>query len=204
MTPSTTTPRPGTSPANSRCTKQFWSRPHGLELFLSVGPELLNMAGAWHIASLFPIGCRRSHIWLLTARQRKFIPHGLGWRVNLNMKHCRIHINVTQTDGCSYFLKRQQREILLTKVISPKVSNWSSDLRSQAVSNIDMNSPKNLTSKVFPRYGPLWQILLELWATTASLVVCYGPLLWIWLKAMGQCGRFGYALWAIAQNEAIQ
>jgi hypothetical protein len=27
---STTTPGPGTSPANSRRTKQFWSRPHGL------------------------------------------------------------------------------------------------------------------------------------------------------------------------------
>jgi hypothetical protein len=30
LTPSTTTPRWGTPPANSRCTKQFWSRPHGL------------------------------------------------------------------------------------------------------------------------------------------------------------------------------
>ncbi len=30
MTPSTTTPGPGTLPANSRCTKQFWSNPHGL------------------------------------------------------------------------------------------------------------------------------------------------------------------------------
>jgi hypothetical protein len=29
-TPSTTTPGPGTPPANSRRTKQFWSRPHGL------------------------------------------------------------------------------------------------------------------------------------------------------------------------------
>jgi hypothetical protein len=28
--PSTTTPRPGTPPANSRRTKQFWSRPRGL------------------------------------------------------------------------------------------------------------------------------------------------------------------------------
>jgi hypothetical protein len=37
---STTTPGPGTPPANSRRAKQFWSRPHGLWLFLSVGPEL--------------------------------------------------------------------------------------------------------------------------------------------------------------------
>jgi hypothetical protein len=30
MTPSTTTPGPGAPPANSRRTKQFWSRPRGL------------------------------------------------------------------------------------------------------------------------------------------------------------------------------
>jgi hypothetical protein len=30
MNLSTTTPRPGTPPANSRRTKQFWSRPHVL------------------------------------------------------------------------------------------------------------------------------------------------------------------------------
>jgi hypothetical protein len=29
-TPSTTTPGPGAPPTNSRRTKQFWSRPHGL------------------------------------------------------------------------------------------------------------------------------------------------------------------------------
>jgi hypothetical protein len=51
---STTTPGPGTPPANSRRTKQFWSRPHGLKLFLSEGPELT--AAAWRIASLSPIG----------------------------------------------------------------------------------------------------------------------------------------------------
>jgi hypothetical protein len=39
MTPSTTTPGLGTPPANSRRTKQFWSHPHGLYLFLSVGPS---------------------------------------------------------------------------------------------------------------------------------------------------------------------
>ncbi len=39
---STTTPGPGTPPANSRRAKQFWSRPHGLYLFLSVGLELLD------------------------------------------------------------------------------------------------------------------------------------------------------------------
>jgi hypothetical protein len=30
MNLSTTTPGPGTPPANSRCAKQFWSHPHGL------------------------------------------------------------------------------------------------------------------------------------------------------------------------------
>jgi hypothetical protein len=53
---SNTTPGPGTPPANSRRTKQFWSCPHGLLLFLSVGPELLTTAAAWRIASLSPIG----------------------------------------------------------------------------------------------------------------------------------------------------
>jgi hypothetical protein len=43
---STTIPGPGTPPANSRCTKQFWSRPHGLYLFLCVGPELPTKAEA--------------------------------------------------------------------------------------------------------------------------------------------------------------
>jgi hypothetical protein len=50
MNLSTTTPGPGTPPANSRHTKQFWSRPHGLQLFLRVGPELAD------IAYLSPIG----------------------------------------------------------------------------------------------------------------------------------------------------
>jgi hypothetical protein len=40
MNRSTTTPRPGTPPVNSRRAKQFWSRPHSLKFFLSVGPEL--------------------------------------------------------------------------------------------------------------------------------------------------------------------
>ncbi len=37
---SITTPGPGIPPANRQCAKQFWSCPHGLKLFLSVGPEL--------------------------------------------------------------------------------------------------------------------------------------------------------------------
>jgi hypothetical protein len=53
---STTNPEPGTPPANSRRTKQFWSRPHSLYLFLSVGPELPTTAAAWRVASLSPIG----------------------------------------------------------------------------------------------------------------------------------------------------
>ncbi len=57
MNLSTTTPGPGTPPANSRRTKQFWSRPHGLYIFLSEGPELLTTAAAWRVAPLSPIGC---------------------------------------------------------------------------------------------------------------------------------------------------
>jgi hypothetical protein len=65
----------------------------------------------------------------------------------------------------------------LSKGISPKVPNRSSDSWSKVVSNIDLNSPRNPTSKVFP---------------------CYRPLLRILLSATGHCGGFGYALWATA------
>jgi hypothetical protein len=118
----------------------------------------------------------------------------------------------------------------LSKVISPKVPNWSSDSRSKAVSNIDSNLPRYSTSKAFPRYGPLRRIFLcamghygefgcALWATAADLVIRYGPLWRIWLCAMGYCAEwshtvkicidfcamghsagFDYALWAIAQG----
>jgi hypothetical protein len=65
---------------------------------------------------------------------------------------------------------------------------------------MDLNSPRNLASKVFPRYGPLRRILFSamgqcggfgyaLWATAADLVICYGPLRQIWLCAMGHCGE---------------
>jgi hypothetical protein len=37
-----------------------------------------------------------------------------------------------------------------------------------------------------------------------NLVVCYGPLRWIYLCAMGHCGGFGYGLWATARNKAVQ
>jgi hypothetical protein len=37
-----------------------------------------------------------------------------------------------------------------------------------------------------------------------KLDVCYGPLWRISLFAMGHCSGFGYALWATAQNEALQ
>jgi hypothetical protein len=82
----------------------------------------------------------------------------------------------------------------LSKVISPKEPNWSSYLRSKAVSHIDLNSPKNLTSKVFPRYGPLRQIFF----------MRYGPLWQIWLCAMGDCGGFSSTLWATAADLVLR
>ncbi len=45
MNVSTTTPGPGTPLANSRRAKQFWSRPHDLYLFLSVGLEPPDYTG---------------------------------------------------------------------------------------------------------------------------------------------------------------
>jgi hypothetical protein len=122
----------------------------------------------------------------------------------------------------------------LSKVIWQKVPNRSSDSWSKAALNIDSNSKRNLTFKVFQRYGPLWRILLSavghcgrfgyaLWATAADLVIRYGPLRRIWLCTMGHCGEwsstvkicidfsamghsagFGYALWAIAQGLVIR
>ncbi len=86
----------------------------------------------------------------------------------------------------------------LSKVISPKVPNWSSDSLTKAVSNIDSNSQRYATSKVFPRYGPMRQIFLcamghygefdyALWATAVDFVIRYGPLQRILLCAMGHC-----------------
>jgi hypothetical protein len=46
LTPSTTTTCPGTPPTNSQRTKQFFSSPHSLYLFLSEGVELLTKATA--------------------------------------------------------------------------------------------------------------------------------------------------------------
>ncbi len=66
----------------------------------------------------------------------------------------------------------------LSKVILPKVPNWSPDSYTKAFSNVDSSSPRNLTSKVLTCYGPLRQILC----------------------AMGPCGKFGYTLWAIVAD----
>jgi hypothetical protein len=73
MTPSTTTPGSDSTPANSQCTRQFWSRPHSLYLFLSVGVELPTTAVAWRRASLSLIGHLRRHTWLLPPWQHQFI-----------------------------------------------------------------------------------------------------------------------------------
>jgi hypothetical protein len=43
-----------------------------------------------------------------------------------------------------------------------------------------------------------------LWATVANLVMRYRPLRKILLCALGHCSQNGYALWAIAGNEAVQ
>jgi uncharacterized membrane protein YpjA len=52
--------------------------------------------------------------------------------------------------------------------------------------------------------GHCGEFFYALWAITVNLVVCYGPLRWIWLYAMGHCSGFGYALWATTRNEAVQ
>ncbi len=52
--------------------------------------------------------------------------------------------------------------------------------------------------------GHCGKFVYALWATTANLVVRYGPLQRIWFYAMGHCGGFGYALWDTAWNEAVQ
>ncbi len=87
----------------------------------------------------------------------------------------------------------------LSKVISPKEHNWSSDSRSKAVLNIDSNSPRNLTSRSFRAMGHCGEFFYALWATMVNLVVrygplqriwlCAGPLRWIWLWAMGYCAE---------------
>jgi hypothetical protein len=108
-------------------------------------------------------------------------------------------------------VKGQQRGIFLSKVISPKVP--------QSVLNKDLNSLRYSTIKVLLRYGLLWQICYELWATSTNLVMCFGPLRWIWLCSKGQCMEwchtikifddfhtmchstgFDYALWAMVQD----
>jgi hypothetical protein len=93
----------------------------------------------------------------------------------------------------------------LSKVISQKVPNRSSDSWSKAVSNIDSNSLRNSTFTVFLRYGPLWRILLSamghygrfgyaLWANQADLIICYGPLRRIWFCAMGHCVEWSHTV----------
>jgi hypothetical protein len=52
--------------------------------------------------------------------------------------------------------------------------------------------------------GHYGEFCYALRATTANLVVLYGPLRRIWLYAMGYCGGFGYALWTIAQGLVIR
>ncbi len=95
-----------------------------------------------------------------------------------------------------FYIKGTVAWDFLSKVISPKVPNWSSDSWSKAVSNIDSNSPRNSTSKVFPRYGPLQRILLYAMGHCGRFGCALWPLRRIWLYAMSYCGRFGYALWA--------
>jgi hypothetical protein len=52
--------------------------------------------------------------------------------------------------------------------------------------------------------GHCGEFFKPLWATTANLVLRYGPLRQIWFYAMGHCDGFGYALLATARNEAVQ
>ncbi len=92
----------------------------------------------------------------------------------------------------------------LFKMISPKVHNWSSDSWSKAVLNKDSNLPRNSTSKVFPRYGPLRRILSCAMGHCGQFDCSLGPLGRIWLYTMGHCSVFGYALWATVRYEAVQ
>ncbi len=76
---------------------------------------------------------------------------GTSIQVLVFQSQCRKQYSATSVK-CSR-LKGQQREIFLSKVISPKVPNCSPDSGSKEVANIDSNSPRNLTSKILPRYG---------------------------------------------------
>ncbi len=128
-------------------------------------------------------------------------------RTRVDEIHTRAPKAVTPTKGFLGILhfKETVAYDFLSKMISPKVPNRSSDSWSKAVSNIDSISTRISTFKVFPRYGPLQRILVSpMSATAADLAMRYGPLQQIWLYAMGHCGGFGYALWATARNEAVQ
>jgi hypothetical protein len=91
----------------------------------------------------------------------------------------------------------------LPEVISPKVPNWSPDSYTKAFSNLDSNSPRNSTSEVLTRYGPLLQMLFAM-SQYGKLVVGFGPLRQICSSAMGNCGGIDYALWATTRYEVVQ
>ncbi len=79
-------------------------------------------------------------------------------------------------------------------MISPKVPNWSSDSWSKSVSNIDSNSPRNSTSKIFPRFGPLRPILLCTMGHYGEFSSALWPLRQIWLCAMSHCIEWGHTV----------
>jgi hypothetical protein len=83
LTPSTTTPYPcSPPPPDSRRTKRFLSRLHGPQLFLIEGAELSTTAAAWRHASLSPIGCLESYIYMTPSRMATSIFKAIRIRVN--------------------------------------------------------------------------------------------------------------------------
>jgi hypothetical protein len=107
----------------------------------------------------------------------------------------------------------------LSKVISQKVPNRSSDSWFKAVLNIDSNCREIRLLRSFWAMGHCGKICYALWATASDLVLHYGPLrgmkpysenlYWfllygplrkIWFCTMGHSTGFGYPLWAIAKD----
>ncbi len=126
---------------------------------------------------------------------------------------------------CTYLpgLKGTVAWDFLSEVIPPKVPNWSLDLYTKAFLNIDSIRQEIWLLRSSRSRGHCGKFGNALWATTANLVVHYGPLRQIWLCtmghyavggrsvkicndfcAMGHSPGFAYVLWAIAQGLVIR
>jgi hypothetical protein len=116
----------------------------------------------------------------------------------------------------------------LSKVTSPKVSNWSSDSWTKQFRIYIWIRWETRLLRSFCAMGHCGKFFYALWATTVNLIVRYGPLrrVWfggfgstpwalrrIWLCAMGHYAEWSHtvkksvlisALWTIAQDLAIR